>query len=194
MIHEDIMRWLYTLSLRAPRSAVMLVANKCDGSTDKFSKTVEQVESCVERFLKDWCKARGSDDGRAVQGVTLLEETSAVSCLDFSGISKLRDRISKQGATEIKVPPAWDLALEGIEALRDGRSLLQAARSHLKCFASEGEERVIRARKKPFVTRMDLRSLWENTVASIGGEALNARQKAAMINPRGALEGALWIR
>lgn len=172
----------------------MMVANKCDRSTNTFAETIERVEASVRDSLEEWYLPRGFDDGRAVERMNLLRKTSAVSCMDFLGIEKLRERISDQGATEIKLPPAWNLALKVVDALRDGHSPLQAARRHLKCASSKAEDGVMSTRRRKFITRMDLFSLWESTAADVGGEALEAGQRAAMINPKSALEGALWIR
>lgn len=186
------MRWLYTLSLRAPGSTVILVANKCDGSTDKFTRIVDHVETRARVLLEEWCALRGLDHDQAVKGVNLLDRTSAISCVDFLGVEGLIDRVSEQGATMIKVPPAWDLALTVIDALRDGRDPQQAARIRLKYATSKNEEDAASVTRKRHITLEELLGLWNGIVAN--GAGLKAEQEAAMINSRGALEGALWVR
>lgn len=60
-----------------------------------------------------------------------VTQVSPVSCKDDSGLPDLIDRIAAQGATSVRVPPAWGLALKVIDALRGGEDPLQAAREHL---------------------------------------------------------------
>lgn len=94
VIFDDIMRWLYSLHLRAPGSTVMLVANQCDGmgvgssesaavgsttNCDDFTETAGLVEGRVRELLKEWHDQRGilgnrqaTGCRRGAAGVTLL--------------------------------------------------------------------------------------------------------------------------
>lgn len=96
VIFDDIMRWLYSLHLRAPESNVMLVANQCDGTGvgnlestvvgstpdgDDFARTAGLVEGRVQELLKEWHDRRGilgngqaTGCRRGAAGVTLLPQ------------------------------------------------------------------------------------------------------------------------
>ncbi|CAM9253300.1 unnamed protein product, partial [Sphacelaria rigidula] len=105
VIHEDIMRWLYYLYLRAPGSTVILVANKCDGSVDDFADTVKKVHIRVRDLLDEWHENRGLGgqcSGR-VTDLNILPRISRVSCdargsPEASGLPVLVDLILKQAA------------------------------------------------------------------------------------------------
>lgn len=70
VIYEDIMRWLYSLHLRAPGATVLLVANQCDGSlepgvagsatsVEELVTTATLVEKRTRKWLKQWQDRRG---------------------------------------------------------------------------------------------------------------------------------------
>ncbi|CAN0570976.1 unnamed protein product, partial [Ectocarpus sp. 12 AP-2014] len=79
VVSEDIMKWLYALHLRVPRSAVLLVANKCDGSLQDFVGTAGAVESSVRRQLQKW---EGNRKSPGMTELTILPQPSLVSCDD----------------------------------------------------------------------------------------------------------------
>lgn len=136
--------------------------------------------------------------------VAVLPEPSLVSCLDDGsspqacGLSALIDRVAAQAVTAIRVPPAWGLALKVIDALRETRDPLQAARAHLGVAATTPAPAVSgRARHledTSFVSRKALVERWNRVVRSLEGELESAAEKMAVSNPDRALEGALWIR
>lgn len=83
VIFEDIMRWLYSLHLRAPGSTAMLVANHCDGmgvgdlesasvgsttNGEDFARTAGLVEEHVRKLLKEWRDRRGIHVDRQATG------------------------------------------------------------------------------------------------------------------------------
>ncbi|CAM9943033.1 unnamed protein product [Pylaiella littoralis] len=198
VMHEGIMRWLYTLNLRAPDSTVILVANKCDGSIDGFAQTAARVEAHVREVLKQWHTKRRSDsqDNASMTGVTLLEDVSRVSCLadgslEKSGLKALIDRIAKQASTSIVVPPAWDLALKVFDALRDGREPKRVARDRLKLNGSAAAVDGIAG--VSFLTREELSGRWNDVVESVRGDLQAVGRTAAVSNKDSAFEGALWI-
>lgn len=129
--------------------------------------------------------------------VTLLSEPSLISCLDDGsslqacGLSALIDRVAAQAATAVRVPPAWGLALEVINALREKRDPLQAARAHLGVGVT-GPAPVVD--NTSFISRKTLMELWIVIVRSLEGELESPAKKVAVSSPDRALEGALWIR
>lgn len=185
------MRWLYTLKLRAPTSTVILVANKRDTAFNAFAATASGVEQRVRNLLE----RQGNNPG--ANEINLLEDVSCVSCHDYSGIEDLIRRIQSQSATSILVPPAWERALKMIDALRDGRSPSREARQHLNLPV---DEEVAERRADTFVTKAELSRLWEGVIQNIAddiearGNKLGDAEAAVLSNPKGALEGALWIR
>lgn len=211
-IQEHIMRWLYTLHLRAPGSTVMLVANKCDRSINEHAKIAASVEARARELLQDWQGRRGFD-GRStgrVTDVTLLAGPSCVSCLKgvrpgASGLDALIGRISPPTGTSIQgpasiqvssiqVPPVWDMARKVIDALRSGSDPLQAVRRHLQLAPSApstigGQGKMTDV----FITNARLKSLWKAILKSVQDE-VKAGQAASVSNSDTALEGALWIR
>lgn len=208
------MPWLYTLHLRALGSTVMMVASKCDGDVEYFTETATKVEKCARELLREWNDARGIGPRRSgpfADSVTLLPGSSRVSCLENgspreSGLSALVDRISKLGGgTSILVPPAWALALKVVDALRDGREPLWAAREHLEMV--DGLSGAAGTRRDggldrdadgntAFITKKDLSRTWHRVLGVVVGEAekRNASQPVLVADADGALEGALWIR
>ena len=199
--HENIMRWLYTLHLRAPGATVVLVANKCDVSLDDFKDTTEIVEGFVKRELNEWQECRRSNrrytkhpNSKDVTTVRLLDGISRISCNNYGGIDELQDCILNQDAASIQVPPAWDLALKVVEALRTNVDPLHVAWNHLKlnhtgATDSEASQMV----SNTFTTKDELFKLWNGIVREVSGELEGAKQ-AAVSNPDSALNGALWIR
>ena len=190
------MSWLYALHLRAPDATVVLVANKCDGPTDDFSETTLRVEKRIHELLKDWQDNRGIP-GQAVPypaTLNLLPHISQVSCGNGWGLSQLIDRIAGQGGTSISVPPAWSLALTVLDALRDQKAALGAARQHLNLPSSSQD----RADGTPsfYFSKQALRGLWKGVLRSLlgSGELQSTAEKVTVSNPDNALEGALWIR
>lgn len=225
---EDIMHWLFTLHLRAPGSTVMLVANKCDRRVDDFAGIANKVEQQAAELLRDWQDNRGIqptlhpttsiDRGctAAPEGaspavwsvrrteVTVLSEPNLVSCLadgsspQACGLSALIDRVAAQAATAVRVPPAWGLALKVIDALREKRDPLRAARAHLGVgttspapVESEGEGQV---EDTSFMSRKAFVERWNGVVRSLDGELESPAEQMVVSSPNRALEGALWIR
>lgn len=190
------MSWLFALHLRAPDSTVLLVANKCDGPIGDFSETIRRVEERIHELLKDWQDNRGIP-GEAVPDpatLNLLPHVSPVSCGNGWGLSQMVDRVAGQGGTSISVPPAWGLALAVLDALRDQKAALGAARQHLKLPSSSQD----RADSTPsfYFSKEALRRLWRGVIRSLleSGELQSTAEKVAVSNPDSALEGALWIR
>ena len=181
------MRWLYTLHLRAPGATVILVANKCDGSLVAFEETTESVKRLVSRLLNEWQSRRSANrrNGGDVTVVRLLDDVSRTSCVGYGGVDELVERISKEGATSIQVPPAWDLALEVLDALRVRRDPLHAARAHLGLNETSAEfGETIEEVTNTFTIKKKLPELWHGIVRRVSGEFQSAED----------MENALWIR
>ncbi|CBN74748.1 LRR-GTPase of the ROCO family, putative pseudogene [Ectocarpus siliculosus] len=195
-IHDDIMRWLYYLYRRAPGSTVVLVANKCDGSIDKFAETTEKVQRRVRELVAVWHEARGLR-GRSkghVTDLTLLPGMSRVSCQEegspeASGLPALIALISRQAATAIHVPPAWDLALEVIGALRASCNPIAAARDKLGLPNPLPADGVADVHAFAFISKDELSRKWRSVVDNLRGDV----PAATISNWQSALEGALWI-
>lgn len=176
---------------------MILVANKCDGSIVKFADTAERVHQRVRELLDVWHQARGlrgRSQGR-VTDLTLLPDMSLVSChenssLEASGLSALILLISGQAATSIVVPPAWDLALGVITALRNSCDPTTAARAKLGLPDTRPTGGVGDVHDFAFISNDELSRKWERVVENIRGDA----QAAAVSNWKTALKGALWIR
>lgn len=184
-----IMRWLYNLHLRAPGVTVILVANKCDKATDDVEETIRKVEKRVNLMLNDWKNRRGQKHPKEVN---LLSDSFPVSCDNYTGITALINRINQHGATEIMVPPAWDLALHVVDALRHRRSPINAARRYMGSpvdDAAEGE-----MQSGSFIPRDDLSDLWSRIEGEVTDGVREAKDGGAFNNWDSALEGALWIR
>lgn len=190
VVYEDIMRWLFALHLRAPGCSVMLVANKCDGSIGDFAATAEAVEKRARELSKTWQEKRKIPD---LTKVRLLRHPSLVSCDDGGGLSEVIDRVATQGATSAKVPPSWGLALTFLDALRDKRCPLSAARKYLGLGARSGE---IHEDETPsvFMTKAALCERWNGLVESVEGELPSEADRMAVSDPESALEGALLMR
>lgn len=190
------MSWLYALRLRAPDSTVILVANKCDGSVDAFSATVKAVSERVGELLQDWQDSRGIHGQVPSRSttLTLLPETSLVSCADGLGLSELIDRVAGQGGTSFSVPPAWDLALAVLDALRDNKAPLCVAREHLNLSPSSqsGADNV----SNLFIPKRALIRQWQIVLRNLdkSGELRSKEQQAVLKNPDSALTGSLEIR
>ncbi|CAM9525926.1 unnamed protein product [Scytosiphon promiscuus] len=189
VIYEDIMRWLFTLHMRAPGCSVILVANKCDGSLEDFVDTAETVEARARELLKTWQEKRKIP---GMTDVTLLRHPSRVSCRDGGGLSQVIDRVGNHGATSVSVPPSWGLALTFLDALRDKRSPLQAARKYLGLDA-RSEDTHDDASPSVFMTKAALLQRWMGVVQGVEGELRSEADKMAVSDPESALEGALWM-
>ena len=195
VITEDVMQWLYTLHLRSPDSTVMLIANQCDGSIGDFSETVETVVKRAQELLKNWQDNRGFPErvNRRPTTLNLLPHASLVSCYDGFGLSDLIDRVSGEGSISISVPPAWDLALTIVDALRDKKAPLSVAREHLNL---PSIHRSVGSVPSLYMPKGALNRLWRSILQNLreSGELRSAVQLAAVTNIDSALEGALWIR
>lgn len=136
--------------------------------------------------------------------LTVLLEPSLISCLDdlsspqACGLSALIDRVAAQAATAVRVPPAWGLALEVIDALREKRDPLQAARAHVGVGATSPAPVASwgagQSEDSSFISREALVERWNSVVRHLEGELESPAEKMAVSNPDRALEGALWIR
>lgn len=190
------MTWLYALHLRAPDSTVILVANKCDGSVDAFSATVQAVSERVGELLQDWQDSRGIHGQVPSRSKTLslLPRVSLVSCADGLGLSDLVDRVAGQGGTSFSVPPAWDLALAVLDALRDNKAPLGVARKHLNLSSGsrDGADNV----SNLFIPTKALTRQWQSVLGKLdaSGELRSEEQQAVLKNPDSALQGSLQIR
>ena len=185
-VNKSITPWLHTLHFRAPGATVMLVANKCDKELDSYVETTRIVEKAARKSMMDW--------RHGVKGVNLLDGVSRVSCKSYGGIDTLVERVLEQGSTSIQVPPAWELALKVVDALRDGYKPLQAARKHLK-LADAGTTRIpVNMVIDNIVTKSNLVKLWENVVGQVSPALQELGQMAAVSSWETALDGALWIR
>ena len=223
-IHDIIMRWLYTLHLRAPGATVLLVANKIDLAVDDAAETVRRVEKRVRIKLQEWKDRRGPGQSSNEYGhasphksteINLLKGSSLVSCDNFDGISTLIKRILDQYVSPIEVPPSWELAMEFINALRGQRSPVHACLEYLKLPVTG--ENVGTEWWGTFITKEELSSMWRNVVGKAKGEMLQTSKSgmsrpwenlvtrvtgglseggndAAVNNSDSALEGALQIR
>ena len=129
-------------------------------------------------------------DFEDVTAVRLLKSVSRISCTSYGGIEELKERIFKQDAASIQVPPAWDLALEVVKALRTGGNPLRAARVHL---GLNKDNKIIKLVANPFTTKGKLFKVWHDVVREVSGELGDAK-KTAVSKPDNALTGALWIR
>lgn len=191
------MSWLYALHLRAPDSTVILVANKCDGPVKDFSETVETVTDRAGELLQDWKDSRGIHGQCPSRSttLTLLPGTSSVSCVDGSGLSDLVDRVASQGGTSFRVPPAWDLALVVLDALRDNKAPLGVAREHLQ-LSPGAQNGAGNMTSNLFIPRKDLIRQWQSVLGKLerSGELRSEEQRAVFKNPDGALKGSLQIR
>ena len=167
---------------------MILVANKCDSSLADFEEATGRVERVVKHELDEWQKRRRSKD---VTAVMLKNSVSRISCNDYKGIDNLRERIFKQDAASIQVPPAWDLALRVLEALRTDRDPLNFARNHLELTTTCNKRPKLEA--NTFLTKDQLFKLWHDIVGEVSGE-LKGAKTAAVSNVDSALNGALWIR
>ncbi|CAN0156577.1 unnamed protein product [Ascophyllum nodosum] len=184
-VNKSITPWLHTLHFRAPGATVMLVANKCDKELDSYVETTRIVEKAARKSMMDW--------RHGVKGVNLLDGVSRVSCKSYGGIDTLVERVLEQGSTSIQVPPAWELALKVVDALRDGYKPLQAARKHLK-LADAGTTRIpVNMVIDNIVTKSNLVKLWENVVGQVSPALQELGQMAAVSSWETALDGALWI-
>jgi len=229
VIHDIIMRWLYTLHLRAPGATVLLVANKCDRAVKGAAETVRMVERRVIIMLQEWKDRRGLRQNSGMDGfddrvfrhgntsaeVNVLEGSSIISCDNYDGIPTLIERILAQCVSSIEVPPAWELALEVINALRCKRSPMRAAFDYIQLPVLVQNDDACWSRS--FITKEELSSIWKSVVGKAKDEMLRTNRsgmsrlwqdvvrrviegisptdnEAAVSNPDSALEGALQIR
>ena len=190
------MSWLYTLHLRAPDSTVLLVANKCDGSIGNFSETVRKVRTRVTELLSQWHDSRGfnSQDAIHVSTINVLAETCKVSCRDGLGLVDLVDVITAQSCASLSVPPSWDLALAFLDALRDKKEPLQAARDRLG-LSSSGPVHCEDGPSRLYIPKKALAYQWNALLQELTrrGEVQCAAARAACLTPDRSLEGSLWI-
>lgn len=230
VIHDIIMRWLYTLHLRAPGATVLLVANKCE-IVNNAAEITQMVEKHVRILLQDWKTRRGlsqplqeigqihSSSGQSVENsckdVNLLNGSSLISCESYAGISALIKRVLAQCVSSIEVPPAWELALEFISALRCKRPPVRAALEYLQLPVIE--EDVGAGWSGSFITKEELNGMWKNVVGKANDEMLRTSEigvsrlwqdfvrrltgvvdsgdnDSDVSNSDSALEGALQIR
>lgn len=175
---------------------MVLVANKCDGSIDQFAETAARIQRRVGELLAVWHEARGlrgRSKGR-VTDLTRLPGMSRVSCQEevspeASGLPALIALISRQAATSILVPPAWDLALEVIRALRTSRDPIAAARVKLGLSYPPPAGGVAVVHALAFISRDELSRKWLSVVDNVRGDV----PAATISNWESDLEGALWI-
>lgn len=173
----------------------MLVANKCDKSAGDLSEIVQRAVTRVREVLSDWQSNRGipGQVGNPIPTLNLLLLPSLVSCDDAFGLSDLIERIAGEGGTSISIPPAWDLALAVVDALRDKEEPLMSAREHLGLCSI-----AVSSRHMPelFMSRRALSQLWGDILEHLrdSSELRTAAQLAAVTNADSALKGALWIR
>lgn len=191
------MVWLYALHLRAPDSTVMLVAHKCDGSIDSYSKTVDKVRTRVGEVLDLLNASRGISGQRAshLPTVNLLVETSKVSCQDGLGLADVVDVVSAQSITSISVPPLWDLALVFLDAFRNKKAPLNAARDHLNL--PSGPSLCEDRSSDLYMSKTSLSRQWDDLLRVLTGSGeleSTSLGWVAVLNSDTALEGALWIR
>lgn len=226
-----IMRWLYTIHLRTPGATVLLVANKCDRAVNDVAETAQRVERRVTTLLQQWKDRRGLGQNSGEYGfafedfdfrrdknnaeISMLKGSSLISCDDYEGIPALIGRILQQTVSSIEVPPAWELALETINALRCKCPPVFAALKHLQLPATI--ENVDACWSGPFITKEELIRLWRNVVGTIKDEIHRTAKDGVFrlwqdimerftcgvsrttteltdFNSDSALEGALWIR
>ena len=185
-VDQSITTWLYTLHLRASGATVMLVANKCDEELHSYAETTRIVERAARKSMMDW--------QHEVKGVNLLKGVSRVSCLSYGGIEMLVERVLEQGSTAIQVPPAWELALKVVDALRDGHEPFQAARKHLKLADAGTTGTPVNMMTDKIMSKSCLFTLWKKVVEQVSPELQEPGQMAAVSNWENALDGALWIR
>ena len=175
---------------------MILVANKCDASLGDYAETTGRVERRVKHLLNEWQDSRRSSNrrnGGDVTVVRLRDGVSRTSCVDYVGIVELLKRISWEGATSIQVPPAWDLALKVLDALRAGVDPLRAARAHYLGLDETSTE-IGETIQNTYTTKNELLKLWEGITRQVSGELQNAEDIAAVPHWENALNGALWIR
>ena len=171
---------------------MILVANKCDASLADFEETTKKIEKRVKHLLKEWqSRRRLNRRNRGPLDGGLLDGVSQTSCVDYGGIERLIERISVHGDTSIQVPPAWDLALNVVDALRVNGDPLRAARAHLGLKETEEANKKVNS---TFTTENQLFELWEGIVRQVSEELQSAEDMAAVSNWENALDGALWIR
>ena len=215
------MRWLFTLQLRAPGATVLLVANKIDMAVNDAAETASRVEKRVRIMLQEWKDRRGLGqnveyrrEGNNTQ-VVLLEQSSLISCDNYNGIPSLIARVLKQCASSIEVPPAWELALEFINALRCKHPPERACLEYLQLPVIG--ENVGTEWSDSFITKAELSKMWRGVVGKVQEKMSQSSKgglyrfwqdvvgritdgtsgignEAAVYNSDSALEGALRIR
>ena len=164
----------------------MLVANKCDEELHLYAEMAGRVEKAARKAMMDW--------PHDVKGVNLLKGVSLVSCKSYGGIEALVERVLEQGSTSIQVPPAWELALKKVDALRDGHNPFQAARKHLKLPDAGTTGMPVNMMTDKVMSKRFLFTLWKKVVEQVSPELQEPGQTAADSNWENALDGTLWIR
>lgn len=189
-----VMRWLYTLSLKAPGATVILVANKCDKVTRDIIGTTQRIENCVRSMLRDWKERRGFGQGveKKQMDINLLVGSSCVSCDKYFGVDDLVKRVLQQFVSSIEVPPAWELALKVIDALRRRRSPFSDALSHLELRNTAANNAEVRSRS--FISNDELSRLWHAVLENVRDRVHGTSKEAVVYKSDSALEGAIWIR
>lgn len=191
------MEWLYALHLRAPDSTVLLVANKCDVAIGDLFSCAQMVERRVGGLLEKWQHSRGISDVRENRLTTLnlLLGISCLSCRDRYGLEALIKRVLEHDSTSSIVPPSWNLGLAFIDALRDQTDPLRAAHNLLKL--PQTDQPCGDSSASLFVSEENLLKRWHSLskiLCDTSGALLSTTTLAALLNPDGAIEGALWIR
>ena len=191
------MQWLYALHLRAPDSTVILVANKCDHAIGDFSSTAQRVEGRVNDRLSEWQHSRGVPGVREnrLPTLNLLPGISSLSCQDGFGLEALIKRVTAQDSTSSIVPPSWNLGLAFIDALRDEKDPLRAAQELLDLPHTDGL--CGDSCTSLFISEEAMLEKWRRLCSSLrdtSGELLSTALHSSLLNPEGAMQGALWIR
>lgn len=174
MLMDYLDEWLKTLHLRAPNSTVLLCAShmdKCEPrnfmarSLAKLtrSRPYKEVITDIETSI------RGKHGQRTVvtrslklaNGIELVSSCPSV-CPSESGLSHLIGRIQECGkGTKCLIPPSWRLALEVLDALRDGREPLEACR---RFWRNENRPQVVSTEKCNWITNDNLWSRWKGVI------------------------------
>lgn len=160
------MPWLTILHLRAPKAAVMLVANKCESAFEKYSE-IAIVEKRARELLSEWQlkQGLGCRFRQSLTTLSWLAGRNLISCQDYTGISELVQRILDFGSTSIKVPSSWDLALTFVNAFRNDRSPLATASEYFGL--SETSPHAARRGEwtHTFITKDVLSRQWQSVVS-----------------------------
>lgn len=125
---------------------------------------------------------------------------SLVTCEKGSpqaSLEALIARIADQDKTSIMVPPAREFALTVLDAMRDGRAPLAAARECMNLTSNPGVSRKeVVGEGHEFMAEADLLECWGKIVQSVKGELGSdvPREDGSIRSKASAMEGAFWIR